>query len=153
MNAAVSILLLAAVLGVIVFCSPGGRNSRRCCVQPLRPVGVRTDLPLDSVSTAWMTTAMPMSSSTRCRRENDGGFLLHLTPAPAHPAATGYPLYSAAGSRPSDGRDLIFVREAFLAGPLFPQAMLDRFMEQAERPPHQMILGKILFFCFDFLIY
>ena len=66
-----------------------------------------------------------------CRRENDGGFMLHLTlhQPSQQPLDTLYTL------RLDPGRQtvvtLIFIREAFgYKEPLFPPAMLDEFMLQ-----------------------
>ena len=66
-----------------------------------------------------------------CRREKDGGFLLHLT---LH-QPTQQPLDTLYTLRLDPGRQtvvtLIFIREAFgYKEPLFPQEMLDRFMQQ-----------------------
>ena len=66
-----------------------------------------------------------------CRRENDGGFLLHLT---LH-QPTQQPLDTLYTLRLDPGRQtvvtLIFIREAFgYKAPLFPQEMLDRFLMQ-----------------------
>ena len=66
-----------------------------------------------------------------CRRENDGGFLLHLT---LH-QPTQQPLDTLYTLRLDPGRQtvvtLIFIREAFgYKEPLFPPAMLDEFMLQ-----------------------
>ncbi len=93
-----------------------------------------------------------------CRREKDGGFLLHLT---LH-QPTQQPLDTLYSLRLDPGRQtvvtLIFIREAFgYKEPLFPQEMLDRFlMQQLDAPPHQIILQKSLFIsrCFwSFLLY
>ena len=66
-----------------------------------------------------------------CRRENDGGFLLHLT---LH-QPTKQPLDTLYTLRLDPGRQtvvtLIFIREAFgYKEPLFPPAMLDEFLLQ-----------------------
>ena len=65
------------------------------------------------------------------RRENDGGFLLHL---PLH-QPTKQPLDTLYTLRLDPGRQtvvtLIFIREAFgYQEPLFPPAMLDEFLLQ-----------------------
>ena len=92
MNAAVSIVLLAAVLGVIVFL---------------------------------------LSRRENTRRSQYGPFTLHLT---LH-QPTQQPLDTLYTLRLDPGRQtvvtLIFIREAFgYKEPLFPQEMLDRFMQQ-----------------------
>mgnify|MGYP000661329535 FL=1 len=66
-----------------------------------------------------------------CRREKDGGFLLHLT---LH-QPTQQPLDTLYTLRLDPGRQtvvtLIFIREAFgYKEPLFPQEMLDTFLQQ-----------------------
>ena len=66
-----------------------------------------------------------------CRRENDGGFMLHLT---LH-QPTQQPLDTLYTLRFDPGRQtivtLIFIREAFgYKEPLFPQEMLDEFLRQ-----------------------
>ena len=50
MNAAVSIVLLAAVLGVIVFLLSRRENNRRSQYGPAGLSEFRTDLPLDELS-------------------------------------------------------------------------------------------------------
>ena len=102
MNAVFSILLLAAILGFIVFLlSKKDQNTRS-----------DTDL-----------------FAYECRRENDGGFALHLT---LH-QPTQQPLDTLYTLRFDPGRQtivtLIFIREAFgYKEPLFQPAMLDEFM-------------------------
>ena len=91
-----------------------------------------------------------------CRRENDGGFLLHLT---LH-QPTQQPLDTLYTLRLDPGRQtvvtLIFIREAFgYKEPLFPPAMLDEFMAaQVRRPPHKIIsAAKGLCYFLHFLVY
>ena len=124
MNAAVSIVLLAAVLGVIVFLLSRRENTRRSQYGPAGLSEFRTDLPLDEHRDA-------DEFVYECRREKDGGFLLHLT---LH-QPTQQPLDTLYTLRLDPGRQtvvtLIFIREAFgYKEPLFPQEMLDRFMQQ-----------------------
>ena len=124
MNAAVSIVLLAAVLGVIVFLLSRRENTRRSQYGPAGLSEFRTDLPLDEHRDA-------DEFVYECRREKDGGFLLHLT---LH-QPTQQPLDTLYTLRLDPGRQtvvtLIFIREAFgYKDPLFPQEMLDRFMQQ-----------------------
>ena len=71
----------------------------------------------------------PFCSNITCRRENDGGFTLHLT---LH-QPTQQPLDTLYTLRFDPGRQtivtLIFIREAFgYKEPLFQPAMLDEFM-------------------------
>ena len=110
MNAVVSIVLLAAVLGVIVFLLSRRENGRR---SQYGPAGLSDVFVYD------------------CRWERDGGFLLHLT---LH-QPTQQPLDTLYTLRLDPGRQtvvtLIFIREAFgYKEPLFPQEMLDEFMAQ-----------------------
>ena len=104
MNAAVSIVLLAAVLGVIVFLLSRRENTRRSQYGPAGLSEFRTDLPLDECFDRLdQPTQQPL----------DTLYTLRLDP----------------------GRQtvvtLIFIREAFgYKEPLFPQEMLDRFMQQ-----------------------
>ena len=102
MNAVFSILLLAAILGFIVFLLSKKDQNRRS--------------PDDVFA-------------YECRRENDGGFTLHLT---LH-QPTQQPLDTLYTLRFDPGRQtivtLIFIREAFgYKEPLFQPAMLDEFM-------------------------
>ena len=104
MNAAVSIVLLAAVLGVIVFLLSRRENTRRSQYGPAGLSEFRTDLPLDDCFD-------------------------RLDQHSQQPLDTLYTL------RLDPGRQtvvtLIFIREAFgYKEPLFPQEMLDRFMQQ-----------------------
>ena len=107
MNTAVSIILLAAVLGVIVILLSRREHGR-------------LDEHPDTDEFLY-----------ECRREKDGGFLLHLT---LH-QPTQQPLDTLYSLRLDPGRQtvvtLIFIREAFgYKEPLFPQEMLDKFMQQ-----------------------
>ncbi len=131
MNAAVSIVLLAAVLGVIVFLLSRRENTRR---SQYGPPAFRSSAPTcrwTSASTGWTSTGTADEFVYECRRERDGGFLLHLT---LH-QPTQQPLDTLYTLRLDPGRQtvvtLIFIREAFgYKEPLFPQEMLDRFMQQ-----------------------
>ena len=113
MNAAVSILLLAAVLGVIVFLLSRRENSRRSQYGPSGLSEFRTDLPLDECFDRLDDHSDADEFVYECRRENDGGFLLHLT---LH-QPTQQPLDTLYTLRLDPGRQtvvtLIFVREAF----------------------------------------
>ena len=112
MNAVISIILLAVALGVIVLLLTRRENTRRSQYGPAGLSEFRTD-----------------EFAYECRRENDGGFLLHLT---LH-QPTQQPLDTLYTLRLDPGRQtivtLIFIREAFgYKEPLFQPAMLDEFM-------------------------
>ena len=131
MNAAVSIVLLAAVLGVIVFLLYRRETTRRRQYGPAGLSEFRTDLPLDDCFDRLDQHSPDDVFAYECRRENDGGFTLHLT---LH-QPTQQPLDTLYTLRLDPGRQtvvtLIFIREAFgYKEPLFPQEMLDRFMQQ-----------------------
>ena len=131
MNAAVSLILLAAILGVIVFLLSRRENTRRSQCGPAGLSEFRTDLPLDECFDRLDVHEDTDEFVYECRRENDGGFLLHLTlhQPSQQPLDTLYTL------RLDPGRQtvvtLIFIREAFgYKEPLFPQEMLDKFLLQ-----------------------
>jgi hypothetical protein len=75
MNAAVSIVLLAAVLGVIVFLLSRRENTRRSQYGPAGLSEFRTDLPLDECFDRLDDHSDADEFVYECRRENDGGFL------------------------------------------------------------------------------
>ena len=121
MNAVFSILLLAAILGFIVFLLAKQDKGRRSQYGPPGLSEFRTDLP-DQHSPDDLF-------AYECRRENDGGFTLHLT---LH-QPTQQPLDTLYTLRLDPGRQtvvtLIFIREAFgYKEPLFQPEMLDEFM-------------------------
>ena len=123
MNAVVSIVLLAAVLGVIVFLLSRRENGRRSQYGPAGLSEFRTDLALDECFDRLDEHNDSDVFVYDCRRERDGGFLLHLT------------LHQPTQQPLDTGRQtvvtLIFIREAFgYKEPLFPQEMLDEFMAQ-----------------------
>ena len=131
MNSVISIVLLAAVLGVIVFLLSRRENSRRSQYGPAGLSEFRTDLPLDDCFDRLDQHSPEDVFAYECRREKDGGFLLHLT---LH-QPTQQPLDTLYTLRLDPGRQtvitLIFIREAFgYKEPLFPQEMLDEFMAQ-----------------------
>ena len=131
MNSVISIVLLAAVLGVIVFLLSRRENSRRSQYGPAGLSEFRTDLPLDDCFDRLDQHSPEDVFAYECRREKDGGFLLHLT---LH-QPTQQPLDPLYTLRLDPGRQtvatLIFIREAFgYKEPLFPQEMLDTFMAQ-----------------------
>ena len=131
MNAVFSILLLAAILGFIVFLLSKKAQSRRSQYGPAGLSEFRTGLALDECFDRLDTHSDSDLFAYECRRENDGGFMLHLTlhQPSQQPLDTLYTL------RLDPGRQtvvtLIFIREAFgYKEPLFPPAMLDEFMLQ-----------------------
>ena len=129
MNAVVSIVLLAAVLGVIVFLLSRRENGRRSQYGPAGLSEFRTDLALDECFDRLDEHRDADEFVYECRREKDGGFLLHLT---LH-QPTQQPLDTLYTLRFDPGRQtivtLIFIREAFgYKEPLFQPAMLDEFM-------------------------
>ena len=122
MNAVVSIVLLAVVLGVIVFLLSRRENSRRSQYGPAGLSEFRTDLALDECFDRLDEHNDSDVFVYDCRRERDGGFLLHLT---LH-QPTQQPLDTLYTLRLDPGRQtvvtLIFIREAFgYKEPLFPQ--------------------------------
>ena len=129
MNAVFSILLLAAILGFIVFLLSKKDQSRRSQYGPSGLSEFRTDLPLDECFDRLDEHRDADEFVYECRREKDGGFLLHLT---LH-QPTQQPLDTLYTLRFDPGRQtvvtLIFIREAFgYKEPLFQPAMLDEFM-------------------------
>lgn len=129
MNAVFSILLLAAILGFIVFLLSKKDQSRRSQYGPSGLSEFRTDLPLDDCFDRLDQHSPDDVFAYECRRENDGGFALHLM---LH-QPTQQPLDTLYTLRFDPGRQtivtLIFIREAFgYKEPLFQPAMLDEFM-------------------------
>ena len=129
MNALFSILLLAAILGFIVFLLSKKDQRRRSQYSPSGLSEFRTDLPLDDCFDRLDQHSPDDVFAYECRRENDGGFTLHLT---LH-QPTQQPLDTLYTLRFDPGRQtivtLIFIREAFgYKEPLFQPAMLDEFM-------------------------
>ena len=129
MNAVFSILLLAAILGFIVFLLSRKDQNRRSQYSPSGLSEFRTDLPLDDCFDRLDQHSPDDVFAYECRRENDGGFTLRLT---LH-QPTQQPLDTLYTLRFDPGRQtiatLIFLREAFgYKEPLFQPAMLDEFM-------------------------
>ena len=128
MNAAVSIVLLAAVLGVIVFlfvpareCPPQPVRSRRPFGVPHRPAAGRVLRP------AGRASGTPTSSCTSAAGKRTAAFCC-ISPCTSPPSSRWIPCTTL---RLDPGRQtvvtLIFIREAFgYKEPLFPQEMLDR---------------------------
>ena len=129
MNALFSIALLAVVIGSIVFLLSRRQNQRRSQYGPSGLSEFRTDLPLDECFDRLDQHNPDDEFAYECRRENDGGFLLHLTlhQPTQQPLDTLYTLRFDPGRQPIV--TLIFIREAFgYKEPLFQPAMLDEFM-------------------------
>ena len=131
MNALFSIALLAVVIGSIVFLLSRRQNQRRSQYGPSGLSEFRTDLPLDECFDRLDQHSEDDVFAYECRRENDGGFMLHLTlhQPSQQPLDTLYTL------RLDPGRQtvvtLIFLREAFgYQEPLFQPALLDEFLLQ-----------------------
>ena len=131
MNAVFSMIILIAVIGLIIFLLSRRENTRRSQYGPAGLSEFRTNLPLDDCFDRLDQHSPDDVFAYECRRENDGGFTLHLT---LH-QPTQQPLDTLYTLRLDPGRQtvvtLIFIREAFgYKEPLFPQEMLDRFMQQ-----------------------
>ena len=113
MNAVISIILLAVALGVIVLLLTRRENTRRSQYGPAGLSEFRTDLPLDECFDRLDLHSETDEFAYECRRENDGGFLLHLT---LH-QPTQQPLDTLYTLRLDPGRQtivtLIFIRESF----------------------------------------
>lgn len=129
MNAVFSIILLAVALGAIVLLLTRRENTRRSQYGPTGLSEFRTDLPLDDCFDRLDQHSPDDLFAYECRRENDGGFTLHLT---LH-QPTQQPLDTLYTLRLDPGRQtvvtLIFIREAFgYKEPLFQPEMLDEFM-------------------------
>ena len=131
MNAVVSVCLLACALGIIVYLLSRRETSRRSQYGPAGLSEFRTSLALDECFDRLDEHRGTDEFVYDCRREKDGGFLLHLT---LH-QPTQQPLDTLYTLRLDPGRQtvvtLIFIREAFgYKEPLFPQEMLDTFLLQ-----------------------
>ena len=131
MNALLSIALLAVVIGCIVFLLSRRQNQRRSQYGPSGLSEFRTDLPLDECFDRLDQHSESDVFAYECRRENDGGFTLHLT---LH-QPTQQPLDTLYTLRLDPGRQtvvtLIFIREAFgYQEPLFQPTLLDEFLLQ-----------------------
>ena len=117
--------------GFIVFLLSKKDQNRRSQYGPSGLSEFRTDLPLDDCFDRLDQHSPDDVFAYECRRENDGGFTLHLT---LH-QPTQQPLDTLYTLRFDPGRQtivtLIFIREAFgYKEPLFQPAMLDEFMLQ-----------------------
>ena len=105
MNAVFSILLLAAILGFIVFLLAKQDKGRRSQYGPSGLSEFRTDLPLDDCFDRLDQHSPDDLFAYECRRENDGGFTLHLTLHQPTQQPLDTPLHPPAGPGPSDRRD------------------------------------------------
>lgn len=131
MNTVISVVLLAVVLGTIVFLLSRRESGRRSQYGPAGLSEFRTDLALDECFDRLDRHSDTDEFAYECRRENDGGFMLHLT---LH-QPTQQPLDTLYTLRLDPGKQtvvtLIFIREASgYKEPLFPPEMLDAFMTQ-----------------------
>ena len=131
MNTVISVVLLAVVLGTIVFLLSRRESGRRSQYGPAGLSEFRTDLALDECFDRLDRHSDTDEFAYECRRENDGGFMLHLT---LH-QPTQQPLDTLYTLRLDPGKQtvvtLIFIREAFgYKEPLFPPEILDAFMTQ-----------------------
>ena len=148
MNAVVSIVLLAAVLGVIVFLLSRRENGRRSQYGPAGLSEFRTDLALDECFDRLDEHNDSDVFVYDCRRERDGGFLLHLTlhQPTQQPLDTLYTLRLDPGRHP---------RGLWLQGAAVPAGDAGRIHgPEAGRPPHPVIFaGKGAFHLPQNLLY
>ena len=143
MNAVVSIVLLAAVLGVIVFLLSRRENGRRSQYGPAGLSEFRTDLALDECFDRLDEHNDSDVFVYDCRRGRDGGFLLHL-------------VHLAAGPRPPDrGHPDLHPGGLWLQGAAVPAGDAGRIHgPEAGRPPHPVIFaGKRAFHLPQNLLY
>ena len=113
MNAVVSVCLLACALGIIVYLLSRRESGRRSQYGPSGLSEFRTALALDECFDRLDEHRDTDVFAYDCRREKDGGVLLHLT---LH-QPTQQPLDTLYTLRLDPGRQtvvtLIFIREAF----------------------------------------
>lgn len=131
MNVFFSVILLAGIVGLLIFLLSRREAGRRSQYGPAALNEFRTALPLDECFDRLEQHSPQDVFAYECRRENDGGFMLHFT---LH-QPTRQPLDTLYTLRLDPGREtvatLFFIREAFgYKEPLFPQEMLDAFMMQ-----------------------
>lgn len=124
-------VLLIVLLAGMLYLLSRRETGRRSQYGPAGCSEFRTDLPLDECFDRLDEHREADVFAYTCRREPDGGFLLHLT---LH-QPTQQPLDTLYTLRLDPGRQtvatLIFLREAFgYKEPLFPPEMLDEFMLQ-----------------------
>jgi len=128
MNAVISLLMLAAAAILLFALLRRREHTRRGQYGPAGVSEFRTDIPIDECFDRLDTHSEADIFTYECRREADGGFLLHFTlhQPTQQPLDTLYSLHLDAGRQTVV--TLIFIREAFgYAEPLFPSAMLDEF--------------------------
>ena len=122
------IVVLAAMM---VYALRRQERRRREAPGPAGMSEYRTDLPIDECMDRLRAHSEADAFQYTCERQPDGGYLLHLT---LH-QPTQQPLDTLYTLRLDPGRQtvvtLIFIREAFgYKEPLFPQEMLDTFLQQ-----------------------
>ena len=125
----VSVLLLAAALGLIWTALRRQEQKRRTAPGPAGVLEYRTALPLDECFDRLRAQTEADLFAYTCERQPDGAFLLHFT---LH-RPTSQPLDTVFLLRLDPGRKTVvtlsFVREAFgYREPVFPQEMLDAFL-------------------------
>ena len=79
MSSIFSIVLLVGVIGLIIYLLSRRENKRRSQYGPSGLSEFRTDLPLDDCFDRLDQHSDSDVFAYECRRENDGGFKLHLT--------------------------------------------------------------------------
>lgn len=131
MKAVFSVVMLAAILGFIMFLLSRRDKKARSQYGPAGISEFRTDLALDDCFDRLEQHSSEDVFAYECRREADGSFRLHIT---LH-QPTQQPLDTLYSLRFDAGRQtiitLIFLREAFgYQEPLFQQEMLDAFIGQ-----------------------
>ena len=145
MNVVFSLILLAAALGCIVFLLTRRENARRSQYGPSGLSEFRTDLPLDDCFDRLDQHSPDDEFAYECRRENDGGFLLHLTlhQPTQQPLDTLYTLRLDPGRQTIATRDSS-IREAFgYKEPLFSAGNAGQVhAAEAGSPPHKIILPE-----------
>jgi hypothetical protein len=131
MNGMISGVLLIGLAVLTVLLLSRGEQGRRSQYGPSGCSEFRTDLALDECFDRLDEHTEEDIFEYTCRREKDGGFLIHIT---LH-RPTSQPLDTLYTLRLDPGRQtvatMIFIRESFgYKEPLFPPAMLDAFMLQ-----------------------
>lgn len=131
MSGVVSGVILVVLAAGMFWLLSRHETGRRSEYGPAGCSEFRTSLPLDECFDRLDLHSEEDEFAYTCRREKDGGFLLHLT---LH-QPTRQPLDTLYTLRLDPGRQtvvtLIFIREAFgYKEPIFPPEMLDRFLLQ-----------------------
>ena len=158
MNVVFSLILLAAALGCIVFLLTRRENARRSQYGPSGLSEFRTDLPLDDCFDRLDQHSPDDEFAYECRRENDGGFLLHLTlhQPTQQPLDTLYTLRLDPGRQHHRHPDL-HPGGLWLQGAAFSAGNAGQVhAAEAGSPPHKIILPETLFisrvFCYYLLV-